>query len=139
MKRIPLLLALAAALMLCTLPALARGEDCDLFISMLFSGELDDMLSYEDGYEGAELDWPYNVYAAARASDSFNLTLPSEAELAARIAQAERENGYTMAEWHELIMDYQFRYYSHSIPLYSDLMRRTHPSAADMAMRASAA
>lgn len=135
MKRIPLLLALAAALMLCTLPALARGEDCDLFISMLFSGELDDMLSYEDGYEGAELDWPYNVYAAARASDSFNLTLPSEAELEARIARAERENGYTMAEWHELIMDYQFRYYSHSIPLYSDLMRRIHPSAADTAMR----
>ena len=31
-------------------------------------------------------------------------------------------------------MDCQFRYYSHSIPLYSDLMRRTHPSAADTAM-----
>ena len=102
---------------------------------MLFSGELDDMLAYEDGYEGAEPDWPYDVYAAARASDSFNLALPSEAELAARIEQAERESGYAMAEWHELIMDCQFRYYSHSIPLYSDLMRRTHPSATDTAMR----
>lgn len=64
---------------------------------MLFSGELDGMLSYEYGYEGAEPDWPYDVYAAARASDSFDLTLPSEAELAARIEQAERESGYAMA------------------------------------------
>ena len=64
---------------------------------MLFSGELDDMLAYEDGYEGAEPDWPYDVYAAARAGESFNLTLPSEAELAARIEQAERESGYAMA------------------------------------------
>ena len=37
------------------------------------------------------------MYAAARASDSFNLALPSEAELAARIEQAERESGYAMA------------------------------------------
>ena len=64
---------------------------------MLFSGELDDMLAYYDGYEGAEPDWPHSVYASARASDSFNLALPSEAELAARIEQAERESGYAMA------------------------------------------
>ena len=64
---------------------------------MLFSGELDDMLAYDDSYEGAEPDWPYDVYAAARASGSFNLALPSEAELAARIEQAERESGYAMA------------------------------------------
>ena len=31
-------------------------------------------------------------------------------------------------------MDYPFKQCSHSIPLYSDLMRRTHPYAADMAM-----
>ena len=64
---------------------------------MLFSGELDDMLAYDDSYEGAEPDWPYDVYAAALASGSFNLALPSEAELAARIEQAERESGYAIA------------------------------------------
>ena len=31
-------------------------------------------------------------------------------------------------------MDYPFKQCSHSIPLYSDLMRRAHPSATDMAM-----
>ena len=101
---------------------------------MLFSDELDDMLSYEDGYEGAEPDWPYDVYAAARAGDSFKLALPSEAEQAARIEQAERESGYTMAEGHELIMDYPFTQCSHSIPLYFDLTRCIRPYAADMAM-----
>ena len=60
---------------------------------MLFSGEPGDMLPYDDGYGGTEPDWPYNVYAAARAGDSFDLALPSEAELAARIEQAERESG----------------------------------------------